>query len=143
MKTPELSKSFFPHLLPIETEVWREFLAKWGDTWDRFEYDIHVGKGVQVGEKGVNKYADNFATLTQKRIDAIGWNKKFPTLFEIREVGNLELIGKIEGYSILWEKMFPMENTPDLAIVCRRMGPDDLTVAAHKKIHVYITHEQD
>lgn len=143
MKTPELSKSFFPHLLPIETEVWREFLAKWGDTFDRYEYDIHVGQGVQVGKKGENKYADNFATLTQKRIDAIGWNKKFPTLFEIREVGNLELIGKIEGYSILWEKMFPMENTPDLAIVCRRMGPDDLTVAAHKKIHVYITHEQD
>ncbi len=143
MTSAELSKSFFPHLLPIETEVWREFLAKWGETWDRFEYDVHVGQGVQVGKKGENKYADNFASLTQKRIDAIGWNGKTPTLFEVREVGDLELIGKIEGYGILWERQFPMENSPELAIICRRMGPDDATVAAHKKISVYITNAEN
>lgn len=142
MTSAELSKSFYPHLLPIETAVWREFLGKWGDLWDRYEYDIHVGEGIQVGKKGENKYADNFATLTQKRIDAIGWAGNKPTIFEVREAANLELLGKLIGYSVLWERQFPMAESPDIALVCRRIGPDDLSVAASQRIEVYLTNEQ-
>lgn len=128
---------YFPHLLPVEVSVWRNFISAHGHTFDRFDYDVHVGAGRRPGAPAGDVYADNFRDLTQKRIDAIGWTGTYPTIFEVRERADLQVIGKLIGYGRLWERENPMLSAPELALVCRIIGPDDRFVASDKRISIY------
>lgn len=136
MPVGESKRPTYPHLLPVEVWLWRAFLTKFEDQWDRFEYDVHVGTGADLSAAPPDEFTANFTTLTQKRIDAIGWRAKNPTIFEVRERASLEMVGKLEGYGILFARQFPTVPIPALWLICRFANPDDLAVATMKKIAV-------
>ena len=136
MPVGESKRPYFPHLLPVEVWLWRAFLIKFEEKWDRFEYDVHVGAGADLSAAPPDEFTANFTTLTQKRIDAVGWKGNTPTIFEVRERASLEMVGKLEGYGILFARQFPTVPIPTLWLVCRFASTDDLSVAALKKIAV-------
>ena len=66
----------YKHMLPRDKEIWDRFLEQHGDYFDRFDYDIRVGKG--IGDiVGVSDLTRKIAvSLTQKRIDATGYKSQ-------------------------------------------------------------------
>jgi hypothetical protein len=138
MAIGEISRHKFPHLLPGEVRVWRNFLRKYERLWDTFEYDVHVGKGSLPQEDPKGVFQKNYAWLTKKRIDVVGWRGTTATIFEIRSRASLPLMGQLLGYKALWMRANPNSEPPTLYMVCEFCAPDDEAVLAENGIHVVI-----
>lgn len=138
MVKEESKKLKYPHLLPEETKVWRRFLEKYEELFDRFDYDVHVGKGTRPPAPPGEIYADNFQRLTQKRIDAVGWIGKKPTIFEVRPYAGFHLLGKLKGYRWFWMQKFPEEEPPTLGMVCEYISNEDREYYHAEDVHVFV-----
>lgn len=138
MSTRESARIKFPHLLPGEVNVWRSYLLLYEDLFDRFQYDVHVGRG-SLPEEGLNDVNTlDFNWLTRKRIDVVGWNGSQPTIFEVREHASLPLIGQLEGYRHLWMRDNPESPVPHKILVCNIARPDDIAVATDQDVTVVV-----
>jgi len=103
----------FPHLLPADCVLWQRFLDLHGGAFSRFEYDIRVGEGTDPGDQ----YADNVRydaiTLSQRRIDVVGYQANTITLFEVTTSAGLTALGQLTAYP----KLFSLTYSPGLPII--------------------------
>lgn len=128
----------FPHLLPEESQIWQRFLDILGGNYDRFDYDVHVGKGAPFGKEKDEKYREMWTHLTQKRIDVIGFSAKNLTIFEVRPRADLPLLGKLIGYKQLYvASVHPTLNIL-LAVVSDRVDDDDAFVFSQNAVKIFI-----
>lgn len=136
MPIGEQERNRFPHLLPGEVAVWRKFLVKYETGWEKFIYDVHVGKGSLPQADPSNRYQQNYTWVTKKRIDVVGYNGRAATIFEVRAKASLPLMGQLIGYKNLWMRENPDMAPPDLVMVCLECPPDDKVVMADNGITV-------
>lgn len=134
----EKDKIKFPHLLPGETTVWRRFLERYEDDYERYEYDVHIGLGSLPQAPAGDVWALDFNWLTRKRIDVIGYKGKRVTIFEVRARASLPLMGQLEGYQYLWMRQTGSEIAPNLVMVCEAVPADDLEVFIAHGIDVVV-----
>jgi len=127
----------YPHMLPRDARIWNHFLEQHGEYFDYFRYDIHVGEG--IGE--ISGYPENIArlakTLTQKRIDAVGYRGSEVWLFEIKPMAGLSAIGQILSYYSLYNKDFPDRPATYKAIVTDRTDNDIRYMCKEYSIRLY------
>ena len=89
----------FPHMAPYDTPLFASFLL--GDAakgYQRWEFDVSVGPGVDPGPFVDPKLRDNAIYLTQAKIDAVGWAGQIPTIFEVKPTLALSGFGQLLGY---------------------------------------------
>ena len=96
----------FPHLLPKERVLWNLYLDKHMEEFEFFEYDVHVGKGIELKENIDPMIRKLALSLSRKRIDAIGHKKKAIILFEIKPDAGLSTIGQLLAYLYLYKVEF-------------------------------------
>jgi len=127
----------YKHMLPRDTELWNHFLEQHGGYFDRFIYDEHVGEG--VGDiYGYEPWVAQLAkSLTQKRIDAVGYRGGEVWLFEIKPKAGLAALGQIIAYEALWETGGRLPHVYRKAIVTDRTDGDIKTVADLYGVKVY------
>lgn len=129
----------YKHMSPYECYLWDYFLREHGESYDNFEYDIHVGEGREVPTHLDPPYDELSVSLTQKRIDAIGHRRDQSYIFEVKPSAALSALGQLIAYRDLYVRQFAPPAPPKLAVISDFFGRDeDYYFALHEiTIHAY------
>lgn len=101
-----LKMTKFPHLLPADCILWQKFLDLHEGSYNRFEYDVRVGEGTDPGDQYDDNMRYDAITLSQRRIDVIGYQAKVITLFEVTTSAGLTALGQLTAYPQLFIKTY-------------------------------------
>ncbi len=121
-----------------ETIIWSKFLAAYGKDFQRFDYDLRVGNGITPGEPIPDLFKKDYEDLTKSRIDAVGYNGKIATIFEVKQRANLNAIGQLIGYGHLFRKSFPQFAVKDLFLICGSASYEIADILASNNIKILI-----
>ena len=128
MATPaqrlESERHKYPGMAPREVIIFRAWLAANQSQYDRFEYNVRVGNGVDPGPTYPAVYRQQYIENTQKRIDAIGWQGNQPTIIEVKDRATASCMSQILTYKTLWPITFPNTPAPKLLLVTNRVAAD-------------------
>jgi len=114
----------FPHILPADAKVWTRFLELHGKDFSHFDYDIRVGLGTDPGDIVEQKYRDMAITLSQRRIDAVGYSDNRIYIIEITQRAGIKALGQLVAYPALYRETFASENTVFPLLVCSSFKSD-------------------
>jgi hypothetical protein len=126
----------YPHLLSADIEVWEEFILQYPNYFDHVDYDVHVGKGIEHDPEWDASTKKMATSLSQHRIDALGWNGDQPTIIEVKPNCNTQAIGQIAVYLNLFISTYPELPKPKKLIICTRFNDDVLPAAMDFDIKV-------
>jgi hypothetical protein len=134
----------FPGLIPQEAALWRRWLVDHDAEFDRFDYNVAVGKGVDptgvlgapqddIARAAHEQYRQN----TRRRIDVVGYKQDETWLFEVEEFPGTRALGQLVVYETLYEDDFAPVATPTLALICVRISDDTRAVTDAQGILVW------
>lgn len=132
----QLSK--YPHMSAEESIIWTKFLIKFGSLYDRFDYDLRVGAGINADENEADYLKKDWYDLTRRRIDAVGYEDKIATIFEIKQRSSFSAIGQLIGYKQLFNQTYPKIFVQDLILVCGSANPEDYPIFNKQNITIII-----
>ena len=92
----------YPHLLGQDYIIWDRFIMLNPGKFDSVDYDLHVGSGILPPVDSPTSDDEQWQSLTQKRIDVIGWKDEQPTIVEVKYRVTLETLGQLLGYEVLY-----------------------------------------
>lgn len=141
----EQFRPFYPGLIPVEAELWRAWCKDHESEFDAFEYNVHVGEGVNIAPRTLDgdpelqrRIQEQFRQATQKKIDAVGYQRGETWIFEVEERPGTRALGQLLTYETLLPRTKPDTGPITLAIVARRLGTDMLGVFESHGIVVYL-----
>ena len=115
----------YPHMSAEEGIIWGRFLTTYGKDYKRFDYDLRIGKGLTPEEDLPQIYKQDYADLTKKRVDAVGYNNHDATIFEVKQRATITAIGQILAYTDLFKQSYQQYSVKEKIIVCERVLPED------------------
>lgn len=115
-----------------EILLWKKFLSKHGKKFDKYVYDVHVGKGVGVIPGLPAPYNRMAMQLSQKRIDVVAHKDGDVFIIELKDIADLQAIGQLEGYKTLYEDKYGKGVVRGLIIVSSS-ADTDVKRAAYKR----------
>lgn len=137
-RLPYIKRRKYPHMLPIEAELWGKFIDANPDYFDSVDYDFRVGDGMEVDHIEPPNIKRMAIMITQKRIDVVGWNDGKPTIVEVKERVGLSTLGQISGYVSLFRRDFSSLGIPEELVVCSMIGRDEKYLFDERGIKVEI-----
>lgn len=114
----------FPHLLPVDAQLWQQFLQQYGGSYSMFEYDVRVGQGRDPGAAYPGNIRYDAIVLSQRRIDVIGYQAKSITLFEVTASAGLTALGQLIAYPHLYIETFSPDRAVQPHLVTYAFQPD-------------------
>ena len=96
----------YPHMFPLDIEIWERFLDKFSKDYLGFDYDIKVGTGAPVEPDTPDNYARMIETLSKYRIDAVGHLPGRLEIIEVKPEASTVAIGQIVTYIELYKRDF-------------------------------------
>jgi hypothetical protein len=120
----EADRTKFPAMQIDEILVWKRWLEQYQGLFERFDYDAHVGTGVDPGPTLAEPYRSMAINLSRGRIDAVGWQAGVPTIFEVERYSKARSIGQLLTYRALWESQNPSAAAPAIALVDAGFDPN-------------------
>ena len=108
----------YPGLLPEEILVLRAWLVLHQTEYDRFDYNMRIGQGIDPGDAYSPEVRRQAILNTQLRIDAVAWKGTQPTIIEVKRRATASNVGQILTYSSVWQQEFPTGPAPILRLVC-------------------------
>lgn len=118
----------YPGLLPREIIILRTWLLAHELEYDRFEYNVRVGAGVDPGPQWPENIRKQAIENTQKRIDAVAYKGDSATIIEVKDRAGASAIGQLLTYLPLFEEAFPAYKSPAMILITNRVQPDLLPV---------------
>ena len=115
----------YKHMSPYECLLWDEYLYRFQDFYDRFEYDVHVGEGSTLPGVTTPEFLAAGKLLTQKRIDAVGYRPGEIWIYEVKPDAGLSALGQLLAYRDLYTRQFLPGESIHLALVTDHLSPDD------------------
>lgn len=131
-------RSQFPGMQIDEILVWKAFLYTNQANYDRFDYNVRLGAGVDPGPSVVEPYRGMSIKLSQLRLDAVGWQGGVPTIFEVERYAKPRNVGQILTYLAAWQNAGLSTVDPHLAIVAASYNPTIQPVLDQHGIDLYI-----
>jgi len=125
-------------MMPGDVPLWQRFLTQHGEYFDSFDYDRHVGQGVDIDPAWPEEIVRAALALTQKRIDAVGYKGPEVWLFEVKPDAGLSALGQLLSYKALWERDPVNPKVTYLAIITDRLNPDEQFLFESHGIRTYI-----
>lgn len=113
----------YPGMQIDEILVWKAFLAAYQHNYDRFDYNVRLGAGVDPGPSLAEPYRSMSVKLSQLRIDAVGWQGGAPTIFEVERYVKPRNVGQVLTYQAAWDAENLSTVDPALAIVAASYSP--------------------
>ena len=159
-KTQDLPGGYnYPHMLPRERDMFNQWLNAYGQGFEGFMFDVRVGVGRQPQMTDIRelerklgyKFTLNeeeqarfdgqiriaWQSLTQKRIDALGFKGDETWLIEVKKVFNMSLIGQLDVYGILLLTSFPPDGPFHRAAIVGDVDPDLGPIASERGIMIF------
>ncbi len=122
----ESDRRAYPAMNVDEVLVWRAWLRLHQGEFDRFDYNVRIGKGEDPGPDFPENIRKMAKDLTQLRLDAVGWQAKQPTIFEVKRFAAPPNIGQLLVYDATYRRTFTNQPNPRLRLVCSAFTPNIL-----------------
>lgn len=97
----------YPHMKPEDVAVWERFIDAHPGYFDTVDYDVAVGTGVSPAGKHDPAIEAGYQTLTQKKVDAIGYKSDRITIVEVKPIADMRALGQAITYSHLYAEDHP------------------------------------
>lgn len=123
-QTLQADRLRFPGLLPREILILRAWLRLHESEYDRFDYNVRVGQGVDPGPNWPDNFRQMAIMNSQLRLDAVAYKGDSPTILEVREKATTSTAGQLLIYRHLYEAQFPTQPVPKMLMVTTRLSPD-------------------
>lgn len=114
----------FPHMFGAESAIWQAWLDKYSTKYNRYEYDIHVGKLWPEHTKLERRWQRGAEAVYRKRIDVVGYRADEICIFEVKPHAGLGALGQIIGYVSLYADEFNPTEEIRGAIVAELIDPN-------------------
>lgn len=137
-KYPAEQLEKYPHFFPRDIPIWERFLARFGDDFSSFAYDVKVGSGTEPVEGLGPNYVRMQRILSKYRIDAVGFRSDSVVILEVKPDAGTIAIGQIETYTNLYKRDFNPNKPIVGGIVTDRELPDMAYLTDLKGIEYYI-----
>ena len=131
-------QSKYPGLRVAEALVWRAFLTDQGAAYDRFDYNVRMGLGVEPPATIVEPYRSASIAASMLRGDAIGWRGGSPTIFEVERYAKAEAVGQLLAYRAAWEAANTTAASPAIALVAGDYSPAIMPALIEHGIDLYV-----
>ncbi len=135
---PPIILTKFPHMSPADTIIWQRFLYKHGTDYKSFDYDYHVGQGVDPGPEIPDNLRQDFILLTQKKIDAVGYVDNETHIFEVKPRIGTSALGQLLSYRLLYQLKHPQVSTIKLFVVTETVNEDEKKVYSANNITIIL-----
>lgn len=130
LKLPESQKPIiqqnYPHMLSEDTETWTQFLRSGKKVIDEVWYDLHVGKGLDLGIDEKESIQNMANALYKKRIDVIARVGSVLHIVEIKPFGNMVALGQALSYSRMFKQEYSSSGKITPTICCLNVDDDIL-----------------
>lgn len=122
--------------MPNDVPLFASFILSGdADLYDQWIFDLHVGFGQMPLPWWTPAQIAQSAELTRLRIDAVGIDHGFPTVFEVKPVAGLSAFGQVTGYRWWYKELYTIE--PRAGIVCEEIHPDVQILCQTFNVNVY------
>jgi hypothetical protein len=150
----------YPGMQVREILIWKNWLYQNSTRFDRYEYNVRLGDGVDPGPSYPDSSRRMWIANSMKRVDVVAVRGGHVTIIEVEENPGMTAFGQLAGYQTLWrnkvqaggapavhislgvEKFFPpdlpLDPDPSLLLVCARVGNDALAVAKSAGVTVEV-----
>lgn len=128
----------FPHMSPVDIEVWKRFLLRYPTMFSNLQYDVRVGKGIPPLANVSDTLKRDWLLLTQKRIDVVGYSSGQIGIIEVKGTAGTTAPGQPVAYSILFKNHFHPVSAINPILVCSSAGVDVMTIAHAMHVQVFI-----
>jgi hypothetical protein len=108
----------YPHMMPQDVDVWEAYIHKNPNAFGTVEYDLKVGKGAEVDTNAPENMQRDHTILTQKKIDAVGYNTGEVWIIEVKPIANARALGQILTYIKLYKDEHGERDKIEGMIVC-------------------------
>ena len=148
----------YPHMGPVETEIWTEFLRKTKMKFIKIEYDVRIGianvpKHYLERYEQLKKLAEidprykeelrvveatikSYAALTKLRIDAVGETEDAIWIFEVKPRAGRSALGQLLAYGYWYQVEYQPRKPIKLAVVC--IAVDHNMKALFERYGIYV-----
>lgn len=148
----------YPGMQVREILIWKNWLYQNSTRFDRYEYNVRLGEGVDPGPSFPESSRRMWIANSMKRVDVVAVKGGHVTLIEVEENPGMTAFGQLEGYQTLWrnrvqaggppavhiqlgvENFFPsdlpLDPSPSLLLVSARAGNDALAIARAANVQV-------
>lgn len=120
----EIDRPKYDNLSEISAYLWRRFLALYEHEFLSFEYNVHVGEGIQPEASMTDKEKAEWKARTQKRMDVLARRYTETWVIEIAERPGLGALGQVQGYAFFADKYLTVQHPIVMALISRYMGFD-------------------
>jgi len=128
----------YKHMYGAEAAIWERWLSRNKNRFQRFVYDVHVGRLYPEHETLEGNWRKGAESVYQKRIDAIGYQAGLITIFEVKPHAGLGAVGQIIGYLSLYEDGFQPAEEVVGAIITEIVDPNVRSILEEHNIEVYV-----
>jgi hypothetical protein len=126
----------FPGLLPEETLVLRAWLVLHESEYDRFDYNMRIGQGIDPGPAYTPEVRKQNIDNTQLRIDAVAFKGQQATIIEVKRRATASNVGQLLTYDSVWRKQFTGQPSPILRLVVNTFSHHILARVTEAGIHL-------
>jgi len=137
-KTKYEKKPWYPNMREAETLIWERFLATHPDAYDEVAYNIKVGEGAVIPEGTQQEIADDFKSLTQRKIDVIGFKGNAIDIIELKPYAGTGAVGQVKAYGVLYKNTYDKEANPTCIVMTDVEQRDTRTVANAEGVKLII-----
>jgi hypothetical protein len=113
----ESERAKYPAMQVDEILVWRNWLQLHEREYDRFDYNVRIGTGVDPGPAFPDNIRKSAIAIRSLRLDAVGWQGGAPSIFEVKRRAGPENVGQLLTYSSVWQAAQLSAVPPRLVLV--------------------------
>jgi len=114
----ESERTKYPNMQVDEILVWRRWLQLHPFDFERFEYNVHFGVGLDPGPSFDDNIRKMAIYIRQLKIDAVGYKGVQATIFEVRRRAGPPEVGQLLTYWSVWQAQKLSLAPPKLRLVC-------------------------
>src|SRR5260370_39344269 len=118
----------FPGMQLREILIWKNWLYGNSTRFDRYEYNVRLGDGVDPGPSYPDSSRRQWIANSMKRVDVVAVKGERVTIIEVEENPGLTAFGQLAGYVVLWRKPVAGGGPPagHIAVGVEKIFPVDM-----------------
>jgi hypothetical protein len=134
----ESERAKYPAMQVDEILVWRNWLQLHQAEYDRFDYNVRIGTGVDPGAAFPQNIRDMAIAIRSLRLDAVGYQGDTPTIFEVKRRAGPENVGQLLTYRTVWEAQQLSSSGPRLVLVASDVITHNLPIVQQSNIELVL-----
>jgi len=132
----ESERATYPAMQVDEILVWRNWLRLHEAEYDRFDYNVRIGTGVDPGPAFPDNIRKSAIAIRSLRLDAVGYKAGAPTIFEVKRRAGPENVGQLLTYSSVWQAQQLSAVPPKLFLVASDVTSHILPLVHQSNIQI-------